>query len=102
MLPPTYPLIGANVSSTASILAASTTTVAVAVSQLVGFNFSQIVYVYVYVPAGVCGATVIVPSGFIVKPGLLDVPGVKVTCDGFTGWPFNVSLSNTLGVLPPT
>ncbi len=40
--PPVIPLIVAGASSTASITAAPTTTVAVAVSQLAGFRISQI------------------------------------------------------------
>ena len=54
-----------------------------------------------YSPTGVPGATVIVPSGFITKAGSLGVPGVKIISDGLTGLPFNLSLSNTLGVVPP-
>ena len=44
---------------------------------------------------------VIVPSGFITRPGFGLVPGVRVTAAGLTGVPFRVSLSSTLGVVPP-
>ena len=43
-VPPIVPLIGPATSATASIGAATTLTVTVAVSQLLGFSFSQIVY----------------------------------------------------------
>jgi hypothetical protein len=58
----------------------------------------------VYVPASVFGATVIVPSGFIVRlpeVGVGAVPGVSVTSAGFTGAPFSVSLTRTEAVVPP-
>ena len=53
-------------------------------------------------PAGVFGATVIVPLGFKVKPVGVAVFQVSVTelILGF-GSPFNLSLVNTLGVVPP-
>ena len=53
-------------------------------------------------PAGVFGATVIVPLGFKVKPVGVAVFQVSVTelILGF-GTPFNLSLVNTLGVVPP-
>ena len=96
------------VSSTASITAADTTTVAVAVSQFVGFSTSQIVYGYVYVPAVVPGAIVIVPSAFIViepEAGVGAAPGVSVTLPPtptVAGLPPRVSLTSTLGVVAPT
>ena len=48
------------------------------------------------------GATLIVPSGFKVKPVGVAVFQVSVTelILGF-GTPFNLSLANTLGVVPP-
>ena len=48
------------------------------------------------------GATVIVPLGFKVKPVGVAVFQVSVTelILGF-GTPFNLSLANTLGVVPP-
>ena len=48
------------------------------------------------------GATLIVPSGFKVKPVGVAVFQVSVTelILGF-GTPFNLSLVNTLGVVPP-
>ena len=53
-------------------------------------------------PAGVFGATAIVPLGFKVKPVGVAVFQVRVTelILGF-GTPFNLSLVNTLGVVPP-
>ena len=53
-------------------------------------------------PAGVFGATVIVPLGFKVKPVGVAVFQVRVTelILGF-GTPFNLSLVNTLDVVPP-
>ena len=53
-------------------------------------------------PAGVFGATAIVPLGFNVKPVGVAVFQVRVTelILGF-GTPFNLSLVNTLGVVPP-
>ena len=53
-------------------------------------------------PAGVFGATLIVPLGFNVKPVGVAVFQVRVTelILGF-GTPFNLSLVNTLGVVPP-
>ena len=45
---------------------------------------------------------VIVPSGFITRPGFGLVPGVRVTSAGFTGVPFRVSLPSTVGVVPPS
>ena len=53
-------------------------------------------------PAGVFGVTVIVPLGFNVKPVGVAVFQVRVTelILGF-GTPFNLSLVNTLGVVPP-
>ncbi len=105
--PPTAPFATVPVSSTASITAALTTIVAVAVSQFVGFNTSQIVYGYVYTPAVVPAATVIVPSAFIVMlpaVGAGAAPGVSVTvppAPTVTGLPLRVSLVSTLGVLPP-
>jgi len=88
------------VSATASIGAAVTVTTAFAVSQFVGFNTSQIVYVTVYVPAGVPGATVIVPLAFNVKP-VGTVTPVKVTSDGITTAPFKVSFVKTEAVVAP-
>ena len=105
--PPFAPLGTVPLSSTASITAALTTIVAVAVSQFVGFSTSQIVYGYVYTPAVVPGATVIVPSAFIVMlpaAGAGAAPGVNVTlppAPTVTGLPPSVSLVSTLGVLPP-
>ena len=49
---------------------------------------------------GVPVAIVIVPSGFNVNP-VGTVIGVRVTSTGFKIGPFNVSLSSTLGVVPP-
>ena len=46
------------------------------------------------------GATVMVPSGFKVKPAG-TVTGVTITSIGLTKGPFKVSLSNTLGVVSP-
>ncbi|MGY0504695.1 hypothetical protein, partial [Luteimonas sp. e5] len=100
-LPPLAPFTGPNTSSVATIGAAATTTVAVALSQLLGFSTSQIVYGYVYVPAGVPADTVIVPSGFITRPACGLVPGVSVTWDGTTGEPFKVSFTSTDVVVPP-
>ena len=53
-------------------------------------------------PAGVFGATLIVPLGFKVKPVGVAVFQVSVTelILGF-GTPFNLSLVRTLGVVPP-
>ena len=53
-------------------------------------------------PAGVFGATLIVPLGFNVKPVGVAVFQVRVIelILGF-GTPFNLSLVNTLGVVPP-
>ena len=53
-------------------------------------------------PAGVFGATLIVPLGFNVKPVGVAVFQVSVIelILGF-GTPFNLSLVNTLGVVPP-
>ncbi len=64
-------------------------------------------YGYVYTPAVVPAATVIVPSAFIVMlpaVGAGAAPGVSVTvppAPTVTGLPFNVSLTSTLGVDPP-
>ena len=104
--PPTRPLATVPVSSTASITAGLTTIVAVAVSQFVGFNTSQIVYGYVYTPAVVPAAIVIVPSLFITMlpaAGVGAAPGVSVTLPPptLTAPPFKLSLVNTLAVLPP-
>ena len=106
--PPLAPFTGPPVSSTASITGASTTIVAVAVSQfVVPFSTSQIVYAYVYTPAVVPGAIVIVPSGFIVMlptAGVGAAPGVSVTLPPtptVTAPPFSVSFTSTLGRLPP-
>ena len=54
------------------------------------------------VPAGVFGATLIVPLGFKVKPVGVAVFQVSVTelILGF-GTPLSLSLVNTLGVVPP-
>src|SRR5690606_27389377 len=81
-------------------LSASTTIIATAEEQFVGFSTSQIVYGYSYVPGLVEGAIVIVPSGFIRNPGSLGVPGVKVTSSKLIGLRLKRSLSNTLGVIP--
>src|SRR5690606_1358589 len=78
----------------------SMTIVATAEEQFVGFNTSHIVYGYSYVPGLNDGASVIVPSGFIVNPRLLGVPGVKVTSSKLIGLPLYLSLTNTLGVVP--
>ncbi len=87
-------------SATASIAAAVTVIVEVAVSQFVGFNTSQIEYVTVYVPAGVPAATVIVPLAFNVKP-VGTVTPVNVISDGITTAPFKVSFVKTeAGVAP--
>ncbi len=82
------------------ITGGTTVTTAFAVSQFVGFNTSQIEYVTVYVPAGVPAATVIVPLAFNVKP-VGTVTPVKVTSDGLTTTPFNVSFVNTEAVVAP-
>ena len=99
---PLPPLTGPKVSSVATITGAVTTTVATALSQLLGLVISQIVYGYSYEPAGVPGAIVIVPSGFITRPGFGLVPGVRVMSAGTTGAPLSVSLTSTLGVVPPS
>ena len=83
-----------------------TTTVTLAWSQFTGLApTSQISYTTVYVPDGVFGLTVIVPSGFNVKPAGTLTP-VNVTWPGLvpitTGVPSNVSFTTTLGVLSPT
>ena len=99
--PPVNPLIGVPKSSLAIIGAAPTVTVTTAVSQFVGFKFSHKVYVTVYVPTGVFGATVTLPSGLTVKGPF--VFGVRVTRVKFTFTPFKVSLLNTLiPASPPT
>ena len=82
----------------------STTTVAVAVSQFTGVApFSQIWYTKVYVPLGVFGFTVIVPSAFKVSSAGTVTP-VNVTSPGLvpitTGEPLKVSFNTTLGVEP--
>ena len=63
---------------------------------------SQISYTTVYVPLGVFGSTVIVPSGFNVN-SVGTVTPVKVTCPGLvpitTGAPSKVSFNTTLGVV---
>ena len=98
---PSAPFTGPKLSFTASITGAVTTTVAVAVSQLLGLLSSQIVYGYSYEPAGVPGAIVIVPSGFITRPGFGLVPGVRLMSAGTTATPLSVSLTSTDGVVPP-
>src|SRR5690606_18779284 len=90
---------GVNTFGTNSLLI-STTTIATAEAQLFGFNTSQIVYGYSYVPGLVDGAIVIVPSGFIVRPGSLGIPGVNLTLSKSTGPLLKLSFSNTLGVEP--
>ena len=45
---------------------------------------------------------VIVPSGFITRPGCGLVPGVSVTADGSTVPPLTESLPSTLGVVLPS
>src|SRR5699024_7780480 len=72
-----------------------TTTVAIAVSQFAGFApTSQIVYVIVYVPLGVFGATVKFPSASIVNgPSVTGVTSVLVV---LTRFPFKVSFVITL------
>ncbi len=91
-------------SSTASItlpLPGSTTTLTVAVSQLLPLAISQMVYSTVYVPGAASGATVMVPSSFTVNT-LVGVE-VKITSSKVTGSPFRVSLESTLlsGIIPP-
>ena len=90
--------------------AAPTTMVAVAEAQLVGCTASHTVYGILYVPAGVPGLTVIVPSGLSVKPPVDGVgvvlPQVNVTLPlpvPLVG-PFalpSVSLTSTLPSEPP-
>ena len=77
-----------------------TVTITLAVSQLSGVApFSQIVYVAVYIPEGVFGNTVTVPSGFNTTPpvvaGWKGVLTERVTSVDTTGRPFRVSLSST-------
>ena len=105
VLPPFTPSIAADVSGVATMTGAVTFKVTLAVAQLVGLIFSQIVYGYTYVPAGVPGFTVMVPSAFItIPPDAVTgaVPGVKVTVVVLTGWPLSVSLPSTVDRLPPS
>ena len=87
---------------TASITAAVTVTDTFACEQLVGFIFSQIWYVKVYVPAGVPAATTtLVPDKVI--PALVDDTNVVVTCAGLTAIPLSKSLPKTFEKeVPPT
>ena len=69
-------------SSSIASITFSTSTVAVAVSQLIGFApISQISYTTVYVPDGVFGLIVIVPSAFKVSSAGTVTP-VSVTSPG--------------------
>ena len=43
----------------------------------------------------------IVPSGFITRPGFGLVPGVRLMSAGTTATPLSVSLTSTDGVVPP-
>ena len=89
-------------SSSATIGAAPTVTVTVAVSQFVGFTISQIRYTKVYVPAAVPGATLTPPvAGLMVTFGSVVLTWVITTVANVAGAPFSVSLTNTLGTATP-
>ena len=74
------PVVKVKVSGDAVIVGVATVTTAVALLQLPGFNFSQIWYTIVYVPAGVLLGTVILPvwvsSVGVAVPGAFGVAGV--------------------------
>src|SRR5690606_23538260 len=84
VLPPSFPLMGAGVSGSATIGDVSTTIVTITLSLHDALPISQIVYGYSYSPPGVSGSTVIFPSGSILMPGTglpslsTGVPGVKI------------------------
>ncbi len=86
---------------TASFTASGLTTrLAVAVAQLVGAALSQKRYITDSGPAAAVAGTTMVPLGLIEKP--LGAPTrLRVTPACGTGLPAKVSLSSTLGVVPP-
>ena len=90
-------------SSLATIAPAATVTVTVAVSQLDGLSRSHKVYVIVYVPAGVFGATVTVPSALTVSgPVVIGARVALPPAPSTIGLPLRRSLAVTLmPVLPP-
>ena len=101
-VPPVAPDATVPVSLRASMTAAPTVTVTVAVSQFVGFSCSQIRYVTVYVPAGVAGATFTAPvAGSRVTFGWVVLTWLIVTLASVAGAPFKVSLASTLGTAVP-